>query len=463
MRFLLTFYLLLQVVSAGAIIRVPNTDWNRKIMHRLDLDHGCMGHSREFLHFHLDQDSEFRLAENQAFRKALMSQSEIIVKDIESQFNQFLAEDDLGIYHTVAEMDAAILYAAERYPDLTNLIEAGVTHEGRIIYALELSNKASSAEKVNFLVTGTHHAREWISAEVPLGIIKDLLTNFESDSEVKKILNQSRIVVIPMLNKDGAHHSRAQQKMWRKNRRPVESGKGIGVDNNRNYAYKWGVSGASSYPWSDTYKGPEAMSEIENQVIHKLQNQYKFVAALSFHSYSELVLWPWSYTDAIQSKDHSVFEYYGKQLAKILNYRPMQSADLYPAAGDSDDYLYAMHGVLAYTIELGRRFVPRESEVPIIIANNNKAARWFFKNARKPFEQVSKKPIRRVQHLIEQVVYSMHQTDITVDLNGLLTRLNQLPKDSISEAMRSLNIKEVWRLRLNKALLKNKRSNQLQQ
>ena len=55
----------------------------------------------------------------------------------------------------------------------------------------------------------------------------------------------------------------------------------------------------------------------------------------------------------------------------------MQSADLYPAAGDSDDYLYAMHGVLAYTIELGRRFVPKESEVPVIIANNNKAARWF--------------------------------------------------------------------------------------
>ena len=462
MRFLLTFLILLQVTLAGAIIRVPNTDWNRKIMQRLDLDHGCMGHSREFLHFHLNQDSELRLSENQALSKALMKQSKIIIDDVDSQFSPFITEDDLGIYHTVTEMDDALLDATQRFPDLTNLIEAGVTHEGRIIYALEVSNKASAAEKVNFLVTGTHHAREWISAEVPLGIIKDLLTNFESDSEVKKILNQSRIVVIPMLNKDGAHYSRTRQKMWRKNRRPAESGKGVGVDNNRNYAYKWGVSGASSYPWSDTYKGPEAMSEIENQVIQNLQDQYQFVAALSFHSYSELVLWPWSYTDAIQSKDHSVFEYYGKQLAKILNYRPMQSADLYPAAGDSDDYLYAMHGVLAYTIELGRRFVPKESEVPVIIANNNKAARWFFQNARKPFDHISETPIRRAQHLIEQIVYSMHQTDVNVDLNDLLKTMNQFPKDLISEAMRGLNIKEVWRFRLNKALLKNKRSNQLQ-
>ena len=56
----------------------------------------------------------------------------------------------------------------------------------------------------------------------------------------------------------------------------------------------------------------------------------------------------------------------------------------------------------------------------------------------------------------------MHQTDVTVDLNDLLKTLNQFPTDLISEAMRSLNIKEVWRFRLNKALLKNKRSNQLQ-
>tara|TARA_Y100000589_G_C27105395_1_gene609844 strand:- start:566 stop:1321 length:756 start_codon:yes stop_codon:yes gene_type:complete len=250
--------------------------------------------------------------------------------------------------------------------------------------------------------------------------------------------------------------------MWRKNRRPADSGKGIGVDNNRNYAYKWGVSGASSYPWSDTYKGPEAMSEIENQVIEKLQQKYQFVGALSFHSYSELVLWPWSYTDSITSKDHSVFEYYGKQLAKILNYRPMQSADLYPAAGDSDDYLYAMHGVLAYTVELGRRFVPQESEVPKIIAKNNKAMRWFFLNARNPFAKNEDTPLRTAQSILEKLIYLMHQNDELVDLHELLTRLNTLPQDLIGEAMQALNMKQVWRFRIKRALLQNSRTNQVQ-
>ena len=201
---------------------------------------------------------------------------------------------------------------------------------------------------------------------------------------------------------------------------------------------------------------------ISNQVIEQLQQKYNFVGALSFHSYSELVLWPWSYTDSITSKDHSVFEYYGKQLAKILNYRPMQSADLYPAAGDSDDYLYAMHGVLAYTVELGRRFVPQESEVPKIIAKNNKAMRWFFLNARDPFAQNKDTPMRKAQAILEKLIYLMHQNDELVDLHELLTRLNTLPQGLIAEAMQALNMKQVWRFRIKRALLQNSRTNQVQ-
>ena len=37
------------------------------------------------------------------------------------------------------------------------------------------------------------------------------------------------------------------------------------------------------------------MSEIENQVIANLQEKHGFSAAISFHSYSELILWPWGY------------------------------------------------------------------------------------------------------------------------------------------------------------------------
>ena len=62
--------------------------------------------------------------------------------------------------------------------------------------------------------------------------------------------------------------------MWRKNRR--KNRWGMGVDNNRNYSYKWGGPGASGSSWSDTFRGPSAMSEIENQVIANLQEEARF-------------------------------------------------------------------------------------------------------------------------------------------------------------------------------------------
>ena len=81
------------------------------------------------------------------------------------------------------------------------------------IYVLELTNKKSKLEKVNFLVTGTHHAREWISTEVPMALIADFLTKYGEDDEVTTLLDTSRIFVIPMLNPDGAVYSRKQKRM----------------------------------------------------------------------------------------------------------------------------------------------------------------------------------------------------------------------------------------------------------
>lgn len=439
-------------------MKVPNNELNRKIINDLDLDHGCMGRSPEFLHFHLDEAATHKLAEHATYRKILSERSEISVQNVENQFTEVLAKKDLGVYHTVEEMDLALSVAARDYPELAKLLEVGVTHEGRTIFALELSDQSETESKKNYLITGTHHAREWISTEVPLGLIRDLLESYATDQEAKKILAESRIIVVPMLNKDGGFHSRTKHKMWRKNRRPAENGKGVGVDNNRNYSYKWGASGASSSPWSDTYKGPEPMSEAENQVIDALQQKYKFTAAISFHSYSELVLWPWSYTDSIQSKDHQIFEYYGIKLAQILNYRPMQSADLYPAAGDSDDYLYAQHGVLAYTIELGRSFVPSESEVPQIISKNNAAMRWFFQNAREPFAKASESNLRPVQQLLEKVIHGLHQGIDSTDLGMSLAALNQYSDELIQNAMLSLKMKPFWRFRVKKALVQNANS-----
>lgn len=431
---------------AGQLIEVPNNASNRRLVEELNLDYGCKGSSRNVLHIHLDDQSKLALSEHSSLMADLLSSGKVIDEDWEAQFREVQGQEDLGIYHTLEEMETAIKGFAQVHPQLAEYIVVGTSFEGRPIHGLVVSNKNSTKEKKSFLVMGTHHAREWISTEVPLHSIRDLLLNYGTDMEARKILDTSTIVYVPMLNVDGGHYSRTESKMWRKNRNTNDSRWGEGVDNNRNYSYKWGVSGASSSTWSDVYKGPEPMSEVENKAVKSLQEKYHFVASVSFHSYSELVLWPWGYTTSIQAKDHNIFKKYGEKMAEIMDYEPMQSADLYPAAGDSDDYLYADHDVLAYTIELGTRFVPSESQVPSICVKGGKALRYLFLNARDPWSERPDDETYRLAALIEDAVVRTREETLGVR-SSKFKELASHTREELHQAMDHLNMGPVVRAR----------------
>jgi len=433
---------------AGPVMQIPNTPENLRMLDKLGLDYSCMGSSPEHLHFHYDDHAEQAIASLGKGKKAIFGAVNETMADAHSQFEAL--GDDLGIYHTFEELEEELQQATLMYPKLAKLTIVGRTFEDRPIYALEVSNSESQEEKVNYLVTGTHHAREWISTEVPLASIADLLQNFGKDEEATSILNNSKIVFVPMLNVDGAIHSRTQSKMWRKNRN--KGGWGTGVDNNRNYAHKWGGKGSSGSGWSQTYRGPEAMSEIENQVIRSLQEEYGFTAAISFHSYSELILWPWGYTNKFQSKDHETFSTHGKKMGELMGgYRPIQASGLYPAAGIFDDYLYNDFGVVAYTIELGRQFVPPESEVPEINENGSKMLRYVFTNIRESLGQQDNRAYQ-AKAAVEELAHAVlsGKRNSTKDLQSF--SIHSFNESEIQEAMDGLKMEKDLRGQLFKVL-----------
>ena len=144
---------------AAPIISVPNSEKNRVLLDKLGLDFSCMGSTRETLNFHLDEEAESILERHGNHKKAIFANSRLAVADVESQFKAVMNEDDLGIYHTFTEVESELQNAAMVFSDLTNLSVAGLTYESRPIYVLEITNKKSKLEKVNFVVTGTHHAR----------------------------------------------------------------------------------------------------------------------------------------------------------------------------------------------------------------------------------------------------------------------------------------------------------------
>ena len=448
----LTFSFLCTSYWAAPIISVPNTEKNQVLLETLGLDFSCMGTTPEKLNFHLDETAERILERHGNHKKAIFSGSTLAVEDVEAQFEALMSEDDLGVYHTFAEVESELQNAAVVYSDLTNLSVAAITYESRPIYVLEITNKESNQEKVNFLVTGTHHAREWISTEVPMAFIAEFLTRYGEDDEVTQLLDTSRIFVIPMLNPDGAVYSRTQKRMWRKNRR--KNRWGTGVDNNRNYSYKWGGFGASGSSWADTYRGPSAMSEVENQVIENLQVEHGFSAAISFHSYSELILWPWGYTASMQTRDQAFFLKHGTVMGQIMDdYEPIQASGLYAASGIFDDYLYGEHNVAAYTIELGRQFIPAQSEVPEITSRGVKMLRYVFKNIRNglsPDQQQSEvyQLAGEVQNLVRSIIVGQDERNIFQATQSIREVTNQ----KLHEAFDLLNMKKDLRKTVLKTL-----------
>ena len=271
---------------------------------------------------------------------------------------------DYSGYHYHEEYVALMNTLAVQHPDIMQVQSIGLTYEGREITAVKISDNPELREmdEPQVLFIGAHHANEKISYEVLIYFIDMVVNNYSHDTRITWLVNNRELWLVPMLNPDGVVYNEMTGEGWRKNRQPWRGDtpignnvKPYGVDLNRNYGYKWGYpnTATTQNPYSSTYRGPRPFSERETVAIKNLAEANRFVFSISYHSYSELILYPWGYTP-MNAADEPTFRKVGEHMVAFTNYTLQQAADLYPASGDSDDFLYGELGVLAYTIELDR-------------------------------------------------------------------------------------------------------------
>lgn len=74
-----------------------------------------------------------------------------------------------------------------------------------------------------------------------------------------------------------------------------------GTDLNRNFEYMWMYAGASNNSCTEIYAGPEPFSEPETRALRDwiLANNEHAKLYLAFHSYGEMMLFPWGYASFI--------------------------------------------------------------------------------------------------------------------------------------------------------------------
>lgn len=252
------------------------------------------------------------------------------------------------------------------YPNLISVktqASATTTIEGRKIYYVKISDNPNTDEsEPELLYTGMHHAREPIGMQHLLYYMWYLLENYDTDQEIRGLVNSTEMYFVPVVNVDGYQYNISTAPggggMWRKNRRNNGDGS-VGIDLNRNYGYAWGYDddGSSPYPYDETYRGTEAFSEPETQIMKEFCEAHNFKIALNYHSYSNLLLYAWGFQNDLPP-DNSIFYTYAQQMSTYNTYLfgPGYST-IYPSNGGSDDWMYGeqvtKNKILAYTPEVG--------------------------------------------------------------------------------------------------------------
>ncbi|MBN2012724.1 hypothetical protein JW960_25570 [candidate division KSB1 bacterium] len=277
-------------------------------------------------------------------------------------------------FYTFREFNQLIYTLKQTYPHLLHVEQIGSgSVKGLPIWALKISDNPEQREnEPAVLFTSIHHAKELLGGQLCMYLLQYFLQGYEKDERIKKWVDDNAIWMVPILNPDGYElvmdEDRSPQ-FWRKNLRD-NNGNGKfdpridGVDINRNYDFNWDDE-SDNDPRSWYYRGPYPFSEKETQAIRDLALRERFAIHLDFHSYGEVILYPWD--NFTPPPDKNLIIDLATNIAKQV--RRNRSIDHYAIRplngrlGQSSVWMRGRAGVLSFIVEVGDSHVPKAWQV----------------------------------------------------------------------------------------------------
>ncbi len=321
----------------------------------------------------------------------------------------FPAQD--AAFHTYTEMGSELADVAAANPSLVRRQSVGRSHEGRELWTAKISDDVGTDEnEPEVLFTCNQHAREHLTVEMCLYLLNELTSTYATDSRVKGLVDSREIWIVFMVNPDGVEHDVASgaYRSWRKNRQPNAGSANVGTDLNRNWGYRWGCcNGSSGSTSSDTYRGTAAFSAPETRALadfvlsRKVAGVQQIKSHIDFHTYSELILWPYGYTyddtaPGLTADDRAAHATLGRAMAATNGYAPQQASDLYVTDGGIDDWLWGTEKIFTYTFEMypgsasGGGFYPPDEVIGRETARNREAVLQFLDASDCVYEVIGK-------------------------------------------------------------------------
>lgn len=228
------------------------------------------------------------------------------------------------------------------HPDLAQMVDLGQSVQGRSMWAIRITGP--SAVKPALIYHGAEHGDEQAGASIVAYAANHLLSNYDTDPDVKYLVDNVEWYILPIMNPDGY----VAYDRWNAN----------GVDLNRN----WDGPGAGQDPSG----GPYPFSEPETQNMRDFFLAHPTAQLhIDFHGYVPWIMWAWAHIPD-HTPEHDQYYALGDEYRDLINeagggyYQIGTIYDVvwYGISGCSTNWVYGVADRWSFAIEANHWNMP---------------------------------------------------------------------------------------------------------